>query len=184
MDEPANLETALRLLMAASLAGDASSYRHLCRELAVLLRRYFRRRLHPALTGHAEDLVQETLMAMHARRLTYDAARPFMPWIYAIARYKLVDLLRQSHHTRSVPIDDVADFLADDRPTDRTAALEDIGKMLETLPAGTADLLKRVKLEEQPVADAARQTGLSETAVKVRLHRGMRALAARFGGRQ
>lgn len=181
MDERADLETTLRLLMSAALEGDAACYRLLFVNLASLLRGYFGRRLHSRLASQAEDLVQETLMAIHARRLTYDTARPFMPWVYAIARYKLVDLLRQRDHRRSIPIDDVADFLADDR-VGGEATKTDVNNMLEMLPAGTADLLQRVKINGQSIAEAASQTGLSEAAVKVRLHRGIKALAARFGG--
>src|SRR5690606_7068106 len=102
-------EDRLRTLMLASLAGDAASYKRLLTELSELLRRYFQRRLYDHLSGQAEDLVQETLLAIHARRITYDPNQALTAWVYAIARYKLMDVLRRSRQGKHLPIDDVAD---------------------------------------------------------------------------
>lgn len=168
--------------MLASLAGDAASYRSLLTEVAELLRRYFKRRLHADLASQADDLVQETLLAIHTRRMTYDAGRPFTAWVYAIARYKLVDMLRQSHHAKHVPIDDMADFLSADTTSGAPSSAQvDLERMLGTLPPRTRGLIRRVKIEGQSVAEAAAATGLSEANVKVTVHRGLKALLARLG---
>jgi RNA polymerase sigma-70 factor (ECF subfamily) len=182
-DLPA-LEDRLRSLMLASLDGDAASYRSLMSELRDHLRRYFRRRLRTDLLDQAEDLVQETLLAMHTRRMTYDPRRPFTAWIYAIARYKLVDLLRSLQQQRHVPIDDLSDFLrAGSEELDSAGARQDLDKVLDTLPNRVGALIRRVKIEEQSVAEAAAASRMSEGAVKVAVHRGMKALITRFGGK-
>jgi RNA polymerase sigma-70 factor (ECF subfamily) len=170
--------------MIASLAGDAASYRILLRELAEHLRRYFQRRLHADLASQVDDLVQETLLAIHTRRLTYDPSRAFTAWVYAIARYKLVDLLRRSHQSRHLPIDDVAEFLSDHASAGQSLSNHgDLEAMLETLPERTRGLIRRVKIEGQSVAEVAAATGLSPSAVKVAVHRGLKALLAKFGGK-
>src|SRR5450755_1877230 len=91
-------EAELRALMKASLAGDASAHRALLNQLAANLRAYYKTRL--ARIGRsateAEDLTQEALMAIHTRRHTYDPAEALTPWVYAIARYKLIDHLRHT----------------------------------------------------------------------------------------
>ena len=177
------LEDRLRTLMLASLAGDAGCYRTMLSELTRHLRRYFQRRLHPDLTHQVDDLVQETLVAIHTRRMTYDPSRAFTAWVYAIARYKLIDMLRRSRHEQHVPIDDVADFIADDTASTQAAARNDLDAMLGTLPEQTGRLIRSVKIEGQTVADVAGDSGLSESAVKVAVHRGMKTLLARFGGK-
>jgi RNA polymerase sigma-70 factor (ECF subfamily) len=184
MGELLELEDRLRALMLASLAGDTASYRRLLTELTGLLRRYFRRRLYDDLSSQAEDLVQETLLAIHARRITYDPDQAFTGWVYAIARYKLVDLLRRSRRGRHLPIDDVADLIADDTGSELAGDRHDLEAMLGTLPKRTRGLIRRVKIDGESVAEVATSMGMSESAVKVAVHRGFKALLARFGGKQ
>jgi len=172
-------EDRLRSLMLASLAGDSAAYRKLLADLSERLGRYYRRRLREALSAQVDDLVQEALLAIHARRMTYDPNRAFTAWAFAIARYKLVDLLRRSRAQAHVPIDDVADFLADVDVSTESAA--DLAAMLDTLPERTRVLIRQVKIEGQSVAEAAASAGMSEAAVKVAVHRGLKALFNRFG---
>jgi RNA polymerase sigma-70 factor (ECF subfamily) len=166
--------------MLASLAGDAAAYRQLLGDLSEHLRRYYRRRLRDDLSAHVDDLVQETLLALHTRRMTYDPHRAFTAWVFAIARYKLVDMLRRVRRPSHTPIDDVADFLADEHASPHSA--NDLAAMLDTLPERTSSLIRRVKIEGQSVAEAAASTGMSETAAKVAVHRGLKFLFKRFGG--
>jgi RNA polymerase sigma-70 factor (ECF subfamily) len=103
--------------MVASLDGNAAAHRELLNRLSRHLRAYYKSRL--ARLGQngtdAEDLVQETLMAIHTRRDTYDVAEPLTPWIHAIARYKLIDHLRRLRLSVSdVPLDDAGEILARD----------------------------------------------------------------------
>src|ERR1700744_3345287 len=90
-------------MMAAAQVGDANAYRTLLAELALWLPRYYARRLPPAMT---EDAVQDVLLAIHEKRHTYDPARPFGPWLAAIARYKWIDRLRGLKADASGPLDE------------------------------------------------------------------------------
>ena len=174
------LEGELKALMRASLAGDRTAYRGLLGILAGQLRRYFRRRLaqDPAAV---EDLVQEALIAIHTKRETWDPALPFTPWVYAIARYKLADHLRRNRIRATLPLDAADDVAADDT-AEGASARADLDKLLASLPAATQDIIRKVKLEGRSTAEVAHLTGKSEIAVRVGLHRGLKALASRLTG--
>src|ERR1700761_9558585 len=90
-------------MMAAAQAGDADAYKTLLAELVLWLRRYYARRLPPAMI---EDAVQDVLLAVHEKRHTYDPSRPFGPWLAAIARYKWIDRLRSLKADASEPLDE------------------------------------------------------------------------------
>jgi RNA polymerase sigma-70 factor (ECF subfamily) len=181
MSDQGPVEDRLRSLMIAGLHGDAIAYRTLLEEIAILFRVYYSRRLAAAQASNAEDLVQETLMAIHTRRVTYDPERAFTSWAYAIARYKLMDHFRQHHVRGHIPIDDDMDF-SDFSSEETVSARRDVEQVLKILPTQQRVLINRVKIEGQSISEAAVSTGLSESAVKVSIHRGLRALAARFGG--
>src|SRR5579863_8848933 len=104
-------EPRLKSLMLRGLDGDASAYRELLGEVGDLLRAYFDRRLQGD-AANADDLVQEVLIALHTRRATYNRSKPFTAWLYAVARYKLVDHLRRRRLRAVIPIDDVEDLFA------------------------------------------------------------------------
>ncbi len=182
MSATADMEARLRALMLEALDGDSGAYRRLLDELRRNLRGYFARRLNGTLAANADDLVQETLMAIHTRRLTYDRAQPLTAWVYAIARYKLIDHFRRNRVRATVPLEDDAAIFAHDETGDITARM-DVDAVLSTIPARPADLIRQVRLEGASIADAAARTGMSESAVKVSIHRGLKTLAARFGGR-
>jgi RNA polymerase sigma-70 factor (ECF subfamily) len=172
-------EARLKPLMLAALAGDKAAYRALLGELGAHLNRYFARRL--ANPAAADDLVQETLLAIHTRRETYDPARPLTAWVHAVARYKLIDHLRRSRLRATLPLeDDAAVFSTDD--AGNAANRLDVEAALATIPPRPADLIRQVKLEGASIAEAAERAGMSESAVKVAIHRGLKALTARFSG--
>ncbi|AEQ52259.1 sigma-70 family RNA polymerase sigma factor [Pelagibacterium halotolerans] len=173
-----SLETRLRALVLLSLEGDRAAYRQLLGELTHYLRIYFARRLAPAHAANVEDLVQETLLAVHAKRLTYDTARPFTAWLHALAHHKLVDHLRRHAIRPTVPLDDE---MTGGVPAGDLAA-HDLDRVLETLPERTSTLIRRVKVEGASVAEAASAHGMSEGAAKIAIHRGLKALMARFAG--
>ena len=174
-------ELRLRGLMLAALDGDAATYRSLLAELGRHLRRYFTRRLTPAYAFHAEDLVQETLLAIHTRRMTYDRERPLTAWVHAIAHHKFVDHVRRQSIRLTVPLDDDTPVFAHDETGDAVAR-RDLDTVLDAVPARTSDLIRRTKVDGQSVAEAAAANNMSETAAKVSIHRGLKALAARFAG--
>jgi RNA polymerase sigma factor (sigma-70 family) len=174
-------EARLRELMLRTLAGDEAAYRTLLTELSSSLRAFYRRRL-GAQAAEVEDLVQETLLAIHNQRHTYDPARPLTAWCFAIAKYKFVDLLRrrQRSDTLHEPLDDEAWLTASD--IEQGVAARDLSRLLDELPDRHRLPIVHVKIEGRSVAEAARLTGMSESAVKVGIHRGLKALAAKFGG--
>lgn len=173
-------EDRLRDLLVRGLAGDGGAYHAFLSELSGHLRGFLRRRL-TRLPDEVEDLVQETLLAVHNQRHTYDAGQPLTAWLHAIAKYKLVDLLRRRARQEGLndPLDDELEVVAaSDR--EATEARRDLGKLLETLPDKQRLPIIHVKLEGLSVAEVARLTGLSESAVKVGVHRGLKALAAKI----
>lgn len=170
-------EERFRLMMIRGRSGDEQSYRVLLRELSPYLRGYFRRRL-VRLPDEVEDLIQETLLAIHNQRHTYDDGHPLTPWVHAIARYKMVDMLRrrQAHDALNDPWDDEADVLADS-DAEAGDARRDVAVLLAQLPERQRLPIQHVKLDGMSVAETAQATGMSESAVKVGVHRGLKALA-------
>jgi len=162
--------------MLASLAGDAAAYRTLLEYLERELAPFFRRRL-AGNAAEVADLVQETLIAVHTRRGTYDHTQPFSAWAYAIARHKLIDHFRRRGRATTVPLEDGGMlFVADESAG--AEARHDIENALAGLPAATQSLIRDIKLKELSHAEAAALRGMSETAAKVAVHRGMKKLAA------
>ena len=176
------VETLLRDLLLLGLGGDAGAYHRFLKALGAHLRAYFRKRLFRR-PDEVEDLVQETLLALHTQRHTYRQNQPLTAWVHAIARYKLVDWLR-AHAAREAltdPIDDELEvFAASD--TDASDARRDLGRLLASLPERQRLPIQHVKLEGLSVVETALKTGMSESAVKVGVHRGLKALAARIRG--
>ncbi len=175
------IEDRLRALMVQGQAGDAAAYHAFLKELGAHLRAFLRRRL-AGLPDDVEDLVQETLLAVHNQRHTYDAAQPLTPWVQAIQRYKMADLLRRRAGREALhePLDEEADVFAS---SDHEAAdaRRDVAKLLQALPDRHRVPIVLMKLEGLSVAEAARRSGLSESAVKVGVHRGLKALAKLMG---
>lgn len=173
-----DVEEALRAALLLALAGDKAAYVAFLTRSGAHLRAYFRRRL-VTFPNDVEDLVQETLLAVHNRRHTFEPAARLLPWLYAIARYKLVDLLRAQSPRQAVeiPLDD--DGIGELIPVDASPAesQRDLAKLLDTLPDRYRLPIVLVKLEGRSVAEAARATGMSEPAVKVGIHRGLKKLA-------
>jgi RNA polymerase sigma-70 factor (ECF subfamily) len=175
-------EERLRKLLIRGLAGDAAAYHAFLQELSAHLRAFLRRRL-ARLPDEVEDLVQESLLAVHNQRHTYDAGQPLTAWVHAIAKYKLVDLLRRraKRDLLTDPLDEDIDLLSSS-DSDAAEARRDLGKLLEQLPDRQRLPIVHMKLEGLSVAEAARVTGMSESAVKVGVHRGLKALAAMIRG--
>lgn len=166
--------------MIAGLAGDSEAYRRLLQAVAQRLRTYFARRI-GADCADLEDLVQETLVAIHRRRVSYDQALPFTSWLHAIARYKLIDHLRKQQVRRHVPLDTEREIAASD-DLEAFLASADVDRLLEELPEKHRQSIKLTRIEGYSVAEAAAMTGRSQSAVKVSVHRGIKRLMARVKG--
>ena len=172
-----SLEARLKTLMLAALAGSAAAYEALLEACARRLRQYFGRRLGDD-SSDVEDLVQDTLVAIHQRRSSYDRTLPFTAWLHAIARYKLVDHLRRRGIRQQVPLDDVEDALASETGDSWIAEI-DVERLLSELPPKQRRSIELTHIEGHSVAEAARMTGQSASGVKVNVHRGIRRLMAR-----
>ncbi|UVO55898.1 sigma-70 family RNA polymerase sigma factor [Sphingomonas sp. SUN039] len=162
--------------MQASLDGNAAATHALLSALVPVLRRYYARRM--ASAADLEDLVQETLIAVHTRRASYDRTRAFGPWLFAVARYKMIDHFRRSRH--DVALDDLGDLLGDGGFEDAVSARLDIDAALATLSPKQAATIRATKIEGLSIAEAAARDDISEADVKVSVHRGLKALAKRL----
>jgi len=169
-------EARLKALWGLARDGDEAAYHRALTLIAGRLRGYFARRLQ-AWPDEVEDLVQETLLALHVHRATCDPAAPVSAWVHAIARHKLVDLWRRHGRREALhePLDDemLESSLVDERP-----ARHDIAMLLAELPEAQRRAIELTKIEGLSVAEASARTGASVAAVKVQVHRGLKKLAA------
>lgn len=171
-------ESELRGLMLKGLDGDNVAYRLFLDRLSALFRAFFRRKLAMHGPAHAEDLVQEALLAIHLHRQSYDRNRAITTWVYAIARYKLIDHLRRTPASRVfVPVDDVEDLFSAEA-ADAADPAHDVDTLLKQLPAKQSTAIRLVKLEELTAKEAAGRMGVSEADVKISIHRGLKRLMA------
>lgn len=181
------LETKLRPVFLAALAGDAAAYRLFLDTIGSRLRGYLRLMLARAgrnETSEAEDVLQEALLALHLSRHTYDPTSPVTAWAHAIARHKLVDHLRRTgRHAGNLPLDDEAFRLAAPESSAADARL-DLERAMQALPERTRRLVEQVKLQGASIAEAAGVEGMTETAAKVAIHRGLRAMATFLSRRE
>jgi len=166
-------EATFARLMAAMQAGDRAAANVLLTEAGVWLERYFRRRLPPQ---QIDDLVQEVLIALHAKRATWDPARPFLPWLAAIARYRWVDHLRRAYREAGEEL--LEDSGASDSEEEVVLARISLDRLFARLPARQAEAIALVKIEGLSILEAAERSGQSAALVKVNIHRGLRKLAA------
>jgi RNA polymerase sigma-70 factor, ECF subfamily len=171
----AETEAELKGLMLRGLAGEAGAHARLLVALSFYLRAYFARRLGSE-AAQTEDLVQDTLLAIHLKRETYDASQPFTPWAYAIGRYKLLDHFRRQGSRRSVALEDAGVLLAAET-VEEGAVRRDLDKLLAELPARQRELVEDVKLNGYSIDEAARRQGVSYIAAKVGIHRSLQRLA-------
>lgn len=171
------LEQQLKPLMLMGLAGDTAAQRQLLELCAERLRDYYRRRL-PGPEPDVEDLVQETLIAIHQRRASYDVRRPFTVWLHAIARYKLADLLRNRQRRREAQLSNAAWLIESEHEALELGVSYDVERLLDILPDQQREAVRLTKLDGLSVAEAADRTGCSVSNIKVLTHRGIRAMMA------
>ena len=171
-------------LMRAAMAGDADAYRRFLVSVAPHVRAVARSRCRRlgALEGEVEDIVQEVLLAINLKRGTWDAARPIGPWVAAITRNKLVDALRRRGRHISVPIEDVMESLSAE---DRAAALmhHDMDGLLARLKAQQREIVQSISVNGDSIRETAERLQMTEGAVRVALHRALKALGAVYRSR-
>ena len=167
--------------MRAGIAGDAVAYRQFLEAVTPYLRGLARRgcERYGASIGDSEDVVQETLLALHLKRGTWDEARPIGPWIATIARNKLIDALRRGGRRIHVPIDEVMDTLEACEPANDLDA-RDAGRLLEQLSDRQREIVRSMAIESRTARETAQRLDMSEGAVRVALHRALKSLAALY----
>jgi len=164
--------------MRAANAGDEIAYRHLLEALAPFLRHLVRGGFTRSGFGNCdvEDVVQETLLAIHLKRQTWTEGEAITPWVTAIARHKLIDSLRRRGRHIELPIDDLIDVLPAEIPTERLSGRE-VERLLSVLSGRQRDVVHAISIEGMSAREAADRFRISEGAVRVALHRGLSALA-------
>jgi RNA polymerase sigma-70 factor (ECF subfamily) len=170
-------------LMRSAISGDSAAYHRLLKAITPVLRAVARRGLARAgqPIDQSEDVVQDILLAVHLKRHTWDAEAPFAPWLFAIARNKLIDSLRRRGRRVFVNIDDFAETLPGD-PVAETAPANEVAAQLQSLPARQRDVLQSIAVDSVSIKDTAAKFAMSEGAVRVALHRGLASLTAKLRG--
>ncbi len=172
--------TDLEALMRQSLAGDKPAYARLLRETARFLRPYFSKRL--SFEAEVDDLLQETLISIHKARHTYEGRRPYKPWAYAIARFRLQDFLRMHYADHLRHAEELSGFESGPAGdvTESGISYESIRAEVEKLPEKQAAILRLMHQEGYTAREVAEKLGMSESAVKVAAHRAYKVLRKRL----
>lgn len=188
MDAPKTSDAATREkawadAMRAGLAGDANTYRGLLESITPHLRALVRHNLARAGAGNAdaEDVVQEVLLAIHLKRHTWDSGQPFTPWLNAIARHKVIDALRKRGRRGEFPIDGLEEVLPAPAEEEGTSHTE-LERLVGRLDGRSHDIVSAISLEGKSISDVARAQNMSEGAVRVALHRGLKKLGSLYRG--
>jgi RNA polymerase sigma-70 factor (ECF subfamily) len=171
-------------LMRSAMSGDNAAYHRLLKAITPVLRAVARRGL--ARVGQpvdqSEDIVQDILLAIHLKRHTWNVDAPFAPWLFAIARNKLIDALRRRGRRVFVNIDDFTEILPGETPQE-TASAGEVAAQLKTLPPRQREVLQSIAVDSASIKDTAAKFSMSEGAVRVALHRGLAALTAKLRDR-
>jgi RNA polymerase sigma-70 factor (ECF subfamily) len=168
-------------LMRSAVSGDSAAYRRLLSAVTPVLRATARRGLARAgqPVDQSEDIVQDILLAVHLKRHTWDADAPFAPWLFAIARNKLIDALRRRGRRVFVNIDDFSEIIPGE-PVEETVPAREVAVHLAGLPARQRDVLQSIAVDGASIKATALRLSMSEGAVRVGLHRGLANLTARL----
>lgn len=173
-------------LMAAAQDGDRRSYETLLREIVPVLKRFIRARWSWAGSSEIDDVVQETLISLHAARHTHMRGRPFLPWILAIARFRLLDAQRSQIRRRRLEAeigagDETISAVPSNTPMDGIAAAAELQRAMTGLPPAQRKAIELLKLKEMTLKEAAAASGMSIAALKVASHRAVKALRIILG---
>lgn len=173
------------LLLQAANKGDAPAYQRFLTLVTPALRRFVRRALARAnaAEAEAEDIVQEVLLVIHLKRQSWIDGAPVAPWLFTIARHKVIDFLRRRGRRVHVPLDDFAEVLPAD--TEEPSLLgSDIERHLESLTNVQRKVVRSIAISGASIAETAADLSMTPGAVRVALHRGLAALAAKFANQK
>lgn len=175
-------EVRWRTCFLAGLEGSERAYRLFVIDVTDCLRTYFSRYLFVA-RNDIDDLIQETLLAVHFARQRYHSSKPISSWIYGIAHHKLIDRLRRFHRVDSLCNNFDVDEVRGDADVTYFDSSTELYQLLDLLPDHFRLPLLHVKIEGMSIRETSKITGQSESAVKVGIHRGIKALARRVNRR-
>ena len=166
-------------MMKAAIAGDEGVYRRLLEEIGRSVRAMARAAFARARLGDAdvEDVVQETLLAIHFKRHTWDPSQKLGPWVNAIARHKIIDAMRRRGAGGS-KLSRISRNFSPPRPRRIRTTLSDAKKLMETLAPRQRDIVRSISLDGQSIAATAARLSMTEVAVRVALHRALKSLGA------
>lgn len=173
-------ELELSELMRASQNGNGESYKKLLMRISQMLQGYVKKSVD---TDLADDVIQEVILAIHLKRHTFNSEQFFLPWMYAIARYKVVDFLRaKGRNSRLVFTDEDLDLLAVSDVDQVTSHLsvDSLELLISDLPQKQHLILKTVKIDGLTIKQAAEKLGFSESDIKVNIHRALSSLKLKF----
>jgi RNA polymerase sigma-70 factor (ECF subfamily) len=167
--------------MRSAISGDEAAYRRLLSDLTKALRPIVRRGFSnaQASANEVEDVVQDVLLAIHLKRHTWDQSKPVSPWIMAIARNKMIDDLRRRGRRAEAPLDDLIDVLEAGGHDDASYAY-DVHRVLDGLNGKNRDIVQSIAIDGHTARDVAVRLGMTEVAVRVALHRSLKALAQTY----
>jgi RNA polymerase sigma-70 factor, ECF subfamily len=181
MDQRKDQDCPWTPLMRAANAGDEAAYRKALTGIAPVLRAQIRRGLLRVGRGaeDVEDILQETLLAIHLKRHTWRDSEPFSPWMRAVARNKLIDALRRRGGRFDLPIDDFSDTLAAPEE-ERPLSPAETDRMLGMIDGRPREVVQAIAVDGLTTREAAARLSMTEGAVRVALHRGIGALSKAF----
>ncbi|HML28432.1 MAG TPA: sigma-70 family RNA polymerase sigma factor [Hyphomicrobium sp.] len=169
------------VLMRAAIAGDENAYHKLLSELSMVLRGVVRRGF--AGIGvprdDVEDVVQDVLLAIHLKRHTWDQSMPLGPWVSAIARNKMIDDLRRRGRRPEVAVD-LTEFDIEGEDQQSSIDARDVERILDGLSDKNRDIVRSISIDGHSARDVAERLGMTEVAVRVALHRSLKALAETY----
>lgn len=163
-------------LLARANDGDGAAFACFLRAVTPSLRTVIRRRGDGLPPDQHEDVLQEVLLAIHLKRQTWQRNAPVRPWLYALARYKVVDAFRRRGAAVTLPIEDFADVLPEENAAVPLSG-RDAEAMLGLIDGRSAMLVRAVALDGKSAEEAGKAVGLSAGAARVALHRAMRRLS-------
>jgi RNA polymerase sigma-70 factor (ECF subfamily) len=171
-------EAELAMLLQAAIAGDDKAYVAFLRRTGAIVRGFARRKIVDS-SLDPEDIVQDTLLAIHTKRHTWVSDTPVLPWIYAIARFKLIDAFRKRGRRVEIEINDIIETVAQQET--ETVSDRDMHRVIDGLAPAQRSVVAAISIEGHSIGETAAKYGMTETAVRVALHRGLRSIAKRFG---
>jgi RNA polymerase sigma-70 factor (ECF subfamily) len=181
MDLKPDDEAKVAGLMTAAIRGDEAAYAEFLRLAAGLVRGLARRKLANDRVVGPEDIVQEVLLAIHTKRHTWRPHEPILPWVFTIARYKIVDVYRRNGKRIFLDVADFEEHLAAPEADEPALPLRQVEAALTILSDGQRRVVKAIAVDGRSISETAAAFDMKETAVRVAFHRGLATIAAKFG---